>query len=466
MSIEAALELLESFVFRQTHQHLNNLQIAVLRGVLEHQTYEKIAQTHGFSYSHTKAIGAQLWDFLSSVFNTKVNKKNFRVVLERKTREWQFADQVIDGANQLSVSPETKSFTNNTFAFNTVATPTAELPGGQVPLDSPFYIERLPIEAACYDTVVQLGALIRIQAPRQWGKTSLMARILEQARWQGYHTVTLSLQLADSQIFSSLDRFLQWFCASVGKSLRLPNCLTDYWDDSLGSNSSSLDYFENYLLAKIDNAVVLGLDDLDIVLQYPDIALNFFCLLRTWHEKAKQGNSASDIWKKMRVVIVHSLNIDRLSTIHHSAFNIGLWIDLPTFNREQVQDLARRHGLNWSADQVEQLMSLLGGHPYLIRKALYHIWNKDVTLEELLSKRAKQRKFYGQHLRQQLVNLNQHPELYQAFTYVVNSPTSVELDHLQALQLHSMGLVQMRENQVIASCDLYRQYFRVATVTA
>src|SRR5207237_2944293 len=84
---------------------------------------------------------------------------------------------------------------------------------GQVPLNSPLYIERFPLEQVCYETILQPGALIRIKAPKQMGKTSLMARILQQARAQDLKTVTLSFQLADTTVFTDLNRFLQWFCA-------------------------------------------------------------------------------------------------------------------------------------------------------------------------------------------------------------------------------------------------------------
>jgi transcriptional regulator with XRE-family HTH domain len=60
---------------------------------------------------------------------------------------------------------------------------------GQVPLNSPFYVERPPIEWLCYETILQPGALIRIKAPKQMGKTSLMAKILASAKAQGLHTV-------------------------------------------------------------------------------------------------------------------------------------------------------------------------------------------------------------------------------------------------------------------------------------
>jgi len=55
------------------------------------------------------------------------------------------------------------------------------VPGGTVPVDSPFYVERPPAEKTCYDLIVTDDALIRIKAPRQMGKSSLMVRVLHHA---------------------------------------------------------------------------------------------------------------------------------------------------------------------------------------------------------------------------------------------------------------------------------------------
>ncbi len=450
VSPEEALELVQNLVFAQNSKYLDNLQTAVLRGAIENQTYEQIAETYCFSSAHAKAVGANLWQFLSEVFGTKVNKKNFQVVLQRRMGE---CDTRSKGASREFANPQSP-----------IPNPQCpELPGGQVPLDSNFYVERPPIEKRSYAAILEPGALIRIHAPGQMGKTSLMARILHQARQQGYSTVTLSFQLAGREVFSNLDRFLQWFCASVGKSLGLPNQLADYWDDMLGGNYSSTDYFEKSLLAQIDSPVVLGLDDVDVVFQYPEIASDFFGMLRAWYEKAKYGNSFSDVWKKLRLVVVHSTEVDIPLNINQSPFNVGLSIELPEFTSQQVQDLARRHGLDWDARQVKQLMSLVAGYPYLVRKGLYHIWYQDVTLEELLPKSATKGRVYGEHLRQQWSNLQQYPELFSAFAQVANSRTPLELDRVQALKLRSMGLVHLRGNQVTPSCDLYRQYFSASS---
>lgn len=108
-----------------------------------------------------------------------------------------------------------------------------EFPDGQVSLNSTFYIERPPIETDCYEGILRPGALIRIKAPRRMGKTSLMSRILHQANFQGYDTISLSLQLAEKTVLQDLEKFLQWFCASVTLGLGLPNRLGDYWMNCL-----------------------------------------------------------------------------------------------------------------------------------------------------------------------------------------------------------------------------------------
>jgi class 3 adenylate cyclase len=331
---------------------------------------------------------------------------------------------------------------------------------GYVPPNSPFYVERPPIERLCDETILQPGALIRIKAPKQMGKTSLMIRILDEAIAQGFKTVTLSLQLADAEVFTTLNQFLRWFCAVVTRRLDLPNRLNEYWDEVFGSNYNCTDYFENYLLAEIDSPLVLTLDEVDVVFNYPKIATDFFGMLRTWYQKAKYPERSSQMWQKLRLVIVHSTEVYIPLNVHQSPFNVGLSIDLPEFTPQQVQDLATQYQLDWKTGEVERLMELVGGNPYLVQIALHHISGKDITLEQLLETATSEDSIYRDYLRRLLWNLQQYPELVTAFTRVVMSPTPVKLDPIQAFKLHSMGLVRFVQGQVVPSWDLYRRYFR------
>jgi AAA-like domain/TIR domain len=160
-----------------------------------------------------------------------------------------------------------------------------ELPGGQVDLASQFYVARGTIEARCYEAITAPGALIRIKAPRQMGKTSLMSRILRHAEQQGCLGVPLSFQVADSVVFGDLDKFLRWFAASVGRRLQIPNRLNDYWDEVFGSKDNCTAYFEEYLLPTLEKPLALCLDEVDMVFQHLPIASDFFGLLRNWQEQ-------------------------------------------------------------------------------------------------------------------------------------------------------------------------------------
>lgn len=336
--------------------------------------------------------------------------------------------------------------------------PDPELPEGQVPLNSKFYVERSPVESDCYKAILKPGALIRIKASRRMGKSSLLSRIINHAIHNNFAAISLSLQLADKALFQDLDKFLQWFCANISLSLRLPNQVTDYWDDLFGSKISSKIYFEEYILSNLKTPLVLGLDDVDRLFQYPDLADEFLGLLRAWHEAGKTKN----IWKKLRLVVVHCSEIYIPINVNHSPFNVGIPFDLPKLTLEQVQDLAEIHNLNWSLEQVEKLMFLVGGNPYLLRLALYHIWHNNITLEELLiTDFQSSANIYNAHLQRQLWSLQQQDScLLESLKKVVFDPEAMDIELVHSTKLQSLGLVEFQGNQVVPSCRLYQQYFQ------
>jgi AAA-like domain/TIR domain/CHAT domain len=332
-------------------------------------------------------------------------------------------------------------------------------PGGSVPLSSGLYVERPPKETDCYREIVQPGALIRIKAPRQMGKTSLMARVLNHAKEQGYQAIPISFQRADNKLFTDLDQFLHWFCVQIGRRVKRLNQLEDYWKGD-NSKDKCITYLEECILEEIDSPIVLGLDEVDLVFPHREVADDFFGLLRSWYESARYGDASSDLWAKLRLVVVHSTEAYIPLNINQSPFNVGMTVELPEFNQTQVQDLAQRYGLTWGGQQVEQLVSLVGGHPYLVRKALYHLRRRDVTLEQMLSEASTEAGIYIDHLRRHLLNLQRYPELTEALRQVVIKSKPTDLNSKSAFKLESMGLVSLQGNQATIRCDLYRSYFR------
>jgi DNA-binding Xre family transcriptional regulator len=331
-----------------------------------------------------------------------------------------------------------------------------ERPDGWVPLDSRFYVPRLPKEQDCYKEICKPGSLIRIKAPKQMGKTSLMMRILQRAEKQGDRTVYLSLEQTEKNNFSDLNAFLRWFCAGVGRKLRLENRLDDYWEDDIGCNMRCETYFEEYILPQVDKPLTIALDKVDRLFQYPDICGDFFGLLRYLHEQAKMNTC----WKKLRLVMAHSLEMYLPIDINRSPFNAGLAVDLQEFNPNQILCLAQCYQLDWNEEKVQKLMTMVGGQPFLVLLALYHIARKDVDLTKLLQTAATESGIYKEHLNQITESLVQQPQLLDAIKKISHSKKYIQLERLTQLKLQALGLVNVKNDEVELRYELYRQFFK------
>ncbi|MBD2731297.1 AAA-like domain-containing protein [Nostoc sp. FACHB-892] len=325
-----------------------------------------------------------------------------------------------------------------------------------VPLNSCFYVERPPVESDCYQAIRQPGALIRIKAARQMGKTSLLDRILAYAGKQGYRRVRLNLLQVEEAKFSDLDKFLRWFCTYISDKLQSSHQLNDYWNEDRGSMTSCTRYFE-VLLRQEDNPLVLGLDGIDRVFQHPEVTQDFFYLLRSWHEEANN----LEIWEQLRLVVVHCTEDYGRLDINQSPFNVGLPVELEEFTQAQVEELVQKHRLDWYGNQAQQLMAMVGGHPCLVQSALFYLAaHPEVTVEKFLQSASTDAGIYGRHLRPLLVTLRDQPDLAAAFKQVITTNEPVQLGVIQGYKLHSMGLIKWQDNQVIPRCELYKLYFR------
>ena len=336
--------------------------------------------------------------------------------------------------------------------------PILELPHEPVALGSVFYVERPPVEQLVYQEITKPGCIIRIKAPRKMGKSSLLLRIIDFAKHQKYRTIYLDFQLADREVFKSLDKFLRWFCANIAYQLKIKENLEEYWDEELGSKVNCSIYFQYYLLSYIESPLVIALNEVNRLFEYPEIAQDFLGLLRAWHELSKH----EEIWRQLRLVICHSTEVYINLNINQSPFNIGLNIELPEFTTKQIQSLVRLHQLDYQLEipQILSIQKMLGGHPYLVRFALYELAiNSKITLEELLQSSSTITGIYSAHLRSLLVTLQNDPALGMVLKQVVNNSDGVEINHILAYKLESMGLVKITGSLCKVSCELYRRYF-------
>jgi hypothetical protein len=446
-------ELLKDIGRILQHKPLDSIQEFVLSQSWQGKTYSEIAKASGYGSDYIKEVGSELWQELSEALGEKVTKKNLYIVL-RKLLE----DKIVLQQNQTQERFRVDFPTQKSYP-DLVGVNKIEFPSGPVPLDSPVYINRPPLEELVYSEIMYPGCLMRIKAPRKTGKSSLLNRIIAHVKGQGYQTVCLDFQEADEAVFVSLDKFLRWFCINISRQLNLAPNLDDYWDAEMGSKVSCKIYFEGYLLQQIDSPIVLALNEVNLVFEHPNIAQDFLPMLRYWHEQSKQDKT----WQKLRLVVVHTTEIYIPLKLNQSPFNVGVTVPLPPFSLKQVQNLAQRYGLSWASEEggqsLQPLQEMVGGHPYLTSLALYHLCQGEMTLEKLLETASTPVGIYSQHLRELLSLLQAEPELISAMQQVVSADSPNQLDAIAAYKLESMGLVQLDSNQALPSCELYRLYF-------
>lgn len=335
-----------------------------------------------------------------------------------------------------------------------------EFPGSPVPLQSRFYIPHPAIQTLAQEEIQHPGSLLRIRAPQRMGKSSFLLRILHHAEMQGYSTVRIDFQQADEAVFSSLEQFLRWFCSTLSYQLQLQPQLDEYWDDQAGSKISCTLYLQRYLLQQVSGPLVLALNEVNLLLEHPAIFHEFLPLLRSWHEEARYD----DLFQKLRLVLVYSTESYIPMKLMQSPFNVGLPIELPEFNREQVRQLVDQYPLSSqsavrTSTGLRALMELVGGHPYLIQLALYHLWHSHLSLEQLIAEAATSLSIYHNHLDGCLEKLEADPTLQSAFQQVL-AGREVTLPSAIAYRLESMGLVRLTSQGVTVRCALYQHYFQ------
>ena len=426
MNFNLPFNLLDKQLIEIDEFPLNSVEISLLKGIWRNAVYGEIGKQMDYSPDYIANVAApKLYKKLSKLLNKRVTKKNCRLLLE----------------SHISLS---KCDTSPCY------------PSGAVPLNSLLYVERSPIEEQACVEINKPGALVRIKASKEMGKTSLLLRILHHAVDRGYKTITLNLAQVDCAILSDLDRFLRFLCASATQQLALEPKLEEYWDEDIGSKVSCSLYFRCYLLRQIDSPIVLAFDELNRIFEYSQVAQDVLPLFRSWYEDAKR----TPIWQKLRLIMVHSTEVYISLLINQSPFNVGLPIQLESFDLFQVKKLAEKYQLDWqSLEEAKQLINLVGGHPALIQIALYHLSREEITLEKLLKTASTSEGIYHRHLRRQWLILQQEPELAEVFKNLLQTNRPLQLKPIIAYKLSSVGLIKQIGDKAIVSCKLYQDYF-------
>jgi DNA-binding Xre family transcriptional regulator len=338
------------------------------------------------------------------------------------------------------------------------------------PVSYEFYIRRAEEEARCYAALQKPGAIVRVKGPQLMGKTLFLNEVLTKLSQRiSFRKVELDI---DRQVLNNTEAFFKWLCVSVSIELDLPVKLDVYWLDELTPNQKITKYFEKYLLTEMANqqsSLLLVLDRVDYIFENLDVMEEFRALLRSWSDKVIKGSSASQkIWSYFRLVTVYSTDIYGLSNdIDYSPFtSIGTDVELSEFDHSQIEELAKRYRLSWESHYTNELVRLVGGHPYLVDTAFLYIKHQkketDKVLKRITETACTQIGIYTNHLLQITTALENCVELKSQFREIVTVNEAMSIAAVDAFKLYSMGLIRLidaSENIAVPRCHLYQRYF-------
>jgi DNA-binding SARP family transcriptional activator len=344
--------------------------------------------------------------------------------------------------------------------------------GGVVPLDSPFYVVR-PSDEEFRAAIEHRDSVVLIKGARQLGKTSLLARGLQQARGAGARVVLTDFQMIDPADLASLDRLYLTLADGIAYQLELDVLPEQVWRSHLGASTNFERYLQREVLGRVPASrrdvggseaaekgaaqpLVWGLDEVDRLFAY-DYSSQVFGLFRSWHNR--RGLDPAGPWSQLTLAIAYATEAHLFITdINQSPFNIGTSLVLPEFTVAQVAELNQRYGAPLQDEaQVAQYHGLVKGHPYLVSRGLQEMVTHGLRMDTFEAEADRDEGIFGDHLRRILMLLVKDPALCDVVRALLRGePCST---HESFYRLRSAGVLageSMREARL--RCPIYATY--------
>ncbi len=327
--------------------------------------------------------------------------------------------------------------------------------GGAVPLDSQFYIVR-PTDEEFRTAIARRDSIVLVKGARQVGKTSLLARGLQQARAAGAKIVLTDLQKLNTGDLVSANTFFFAMADLIGDQLELEVLPEEVWNDRRSPSINFERFMRREVLGKINAPLVWGLDEVDRLFT-TTFGSEVFGLFRSWHNERSLDPEGP--WQRMTMAIAYATEAHLFITdMNQSPFNVGTRLALDDFNFDQVAELNARYG-SPLADNAEtaRYFRLVGGHPYLVRCGLQEMVTHHRDLPKLETIADHEDGPFGDHLRRIAASLEQDAELCEIVRGILQGKPCPTQESFY--RLRSAGLVtgdSAREAR--PRCQLYANY--------
>lgn len=208
---------------------------------------------------------------------------------------------------------------------------------------------------------------------------------------------------------------------------------------------------EKVILPRDGRLFVLVIDKLDVLLpcSFRESILEMF---RRWVQDV-----AEEPWSALRLVVAVSttpMMFIRGAT-RSPFFNVAAQIEIGDLNEEQTRQLAGLYRLQWDDAAINALRVQVGGHPFLLRVAMYEAAVHATPLERILDKKTPE----GQSLKQRALQILPPLDKLQGPLCQVARDRSAEIDDDAYEALRSVGLIEREGDVYRFRCKLYEEHF-------
>ncbi len=324
--------------------------------------------------------------------------------------------------------------------------------GGLSP-DSPLYIER-SADQPFHQALKSQESILLVKGPRQIGKTSLLARGVQTATSTGARYAFTDFQKYSTSLISNEEAFYRALAGSVAKQVGFSYDFAGEWDPVFGS-TMNMESFLREALASDSRPLIWFMDEADKLFGSP-FASDFYGLVRSWHNS--RATDVSGPWRKLTVVIAYATEAHLfIQDLNQSPFNVGRRFDLEEFNLAQVSNLNERSGSPMrNGIEVERLMALVGGQPFLVRRAL-GVLQSGTSLTDLLGSAGRDDGPFGDHLKRILVSVSKFETVLAAVRAILAGQAVESQDGLY--RLIAAGVVATKAGGGHAfRNELYKKY--------
>jgi len=332
-----------------------------------------------------------------------------------------------------------------------------ESAGGAVPLKSPFYVER-PADRQFLEAAIRGESVILIHGPRQIGKTSLLARGLQDFRHSGRKVVLIDFQAINSGVVASLKSLYLHLGYEIADQLCVADSIADGWDDNRSANTNFERFLTRKVLKPLAAPLILAMDEVDRL--FPQAySSELFGMFRSWHNA--RALNPDGPWGKLSLALAYAAEARLFITdLNQSPFNIGVRVEMEDFRLPDISDLNRRHlrPLHSSGDE-ERLYGLVGGHPFLVRVSFNQLVKENSDLSGLEANATAENGPFSAHLRHAASLVTSEGSLVNAVACLLNGKGCPGVESW--FQLRSAGLVAGDSPaQARFRCKLYDRFFR------